>query len=116
MLRKAFSMIKINIRTLKQHIHRFNALIHTTCFTLLNLKRIEKKTKSRVFHSTTHRSLQTRLSVLDFAELFNLALVYILLQLPSGVFIGQRAPLHQVVDNRLQGKVSSYFTKFSYRT
>lgn len=51
-----------------------------------------------------HRSLQTRLSVLDFFELFNLALVHVLLQFPSGVFIWQRAPLHQVVDNRLKGK------------
>lgn len=56
------------------------------------------------YHVTAHRSLQARLSVLDFAKLFNLALVHILLQLPSGVFIRQRTPLYQVVDDGLEGK------------
>lgn len=53
---------------------------------------------------TAHRSLKARLSVLDLAEFFNLAFVHILLQLPSSIFIWQRAPLHQVVDNRLTGR------------
>lgn len=55
---------------------------------------------------TAHRSLQARLSVLDFFELLHLALVDILLQFPSGVFIRQRAPLHQVVDDRLKKGVN----------
>ncbi len=35
--------------------------------------------KDFCFHFTAHRSLQARLSILDFAELFNLALVHVLL-------------------------------------
>lgn len=37
------------------------------------------KSASAIFRLTAHRSLQARLSVLDFAELFNFALVHILL-------------------------------------
>jgi len=40
---------------------------------------------------------------LDFAKFLDLALVHVLLQLPGGVLVRQRGPLHQVVDNRLEG-------------
>lgn len=63
-----------------------------------------KKWHLAVLLSTAHRSLQARLSVLDFAKFLDLALVHVLLQFPSGVLIRQRGPLHQVVDNGLEGK------------
>lgn len=62
------------------------------------------KSKPENFH-LTHHSFQARLSVLDFLELFDLAFIYVLLQFPCSIFIGQRAPLHQVVDNRLRRRM-----------
>lgn len=53
---------------------------------------------------TAYCSLHSRLSVLDFLELFHLALIHVFLQFPSGVLIWQRAPLHQVVDDGLIGR------------
>lgn len=41
-----------------------------------------------------YRPLQSRLPVLNFSELFNLALIHILIQFPRCIFIRQGAPLH----------------------
>lgn len=51
-----------------------------------------------------YRPLQSRLPVLNFSELFDLALIHILIQFPRCIFIRQGAPLHQVVDYVLKGK------------
>lgn len=42
----------------------------------------------------THRSLDSGLATLDPFKLLHLPFIYIFFQLPCGIFIGQRAPLH----------------------
>lgn len=70
------------------------------CF-LHHNSNVKKKKKKGISGTTlskntqiAYRPLQSGLSVLNFLEFFNLALIHILIQFPRGIFIRQRAPLH----------------------
>lgn len=63
---------------------------------------MKKKEHGELFRlPVTYHPARVWLSCLQLLKLLDLALVYVVFQLPGAVLIWQRAPLHQVVHHLL---------------